>query len=65
VAFTITSQQLALVVGDDGKREVRPGSLQIRVRGSSATGPATLVRTTTREGSPLAPKYHFVTPAVN
>lgn len=36
------------------KREVRPGSLQIQVGGSSAVGPNTFVRATTLEGPPLA-----------
>ena len=65
VTFTITTQQLSLVVGKDGKREVRPGNLQIQVGGSSAIGPGTLVQPLTLEGSPLAPQYHFVAPAVN
>jgi beta-glucosidase len=64
VTFTITTQQLSLVVGKDGKREVRPGNLQIQVGGSSAIGPGTLVQALTLEGSPLAPKYHFVAPVV-
>jgi beta-glucosidase len=64
VTFTITTQQLSLVVGKDGKREVGPGNLQIQVGGSSAIGPGTLVQALTLEGSPLAPKYHFVAPAV-
>jgi beta-glucosidase-like glycosyl hydrolase len=65
VTFTITTQQLSLVVGKDGKREVRPGTLQIQVGGSSAIGPGTLVQALTLEGSPLSPKYHFIPPAVN
>jgi beta-glucosidase len=65
VTFTITTQQLSLVVGKDGKREVRPGKLQIQVGGSSANGPGTLVRALTLTGSPLAPQYHFVAPVVN
>ena len=60
VTFTITTQQLSLVVGKDGKREVRPGKLQIQVGGSSAIGPGTLVQALTLAGSPLAPEYHFV-----
>ena len=39
VTFTITPQQLSLVVGRNGKREVRPGSLGIQVGGSSMAGP--------------------------
>jgi hypothetical protein len=65
VTFTITSQQLSLVVGKDGKREVRPGNLQIQVGGSSAIGPNTLVKELAVTGQPLAPKYHFVSPVVN
>jgi beta-glucosidase len=65
VTFTITTQQLSLVVGKDGKREVRPGNLQIQVGGGSATGPGTLVQALTLEGSPFTPKYHFVAPALN
>jgi beta-glucosidase len=64
VTFTITTQQLSLVVGKDGKREVRPGGLQIQVGGSSVIGPGTLSQPITLEGSPLAPKYHFVAPVV-
>ena len=65
VTFTITTHQLSLVVGKDGKREVRPGSLQVQVGGSSAIGPGTLVQALTLQGQPLAPKYHFVAPVVN
>ncbi len=64
VTFTITTQQLSLVVGKDGKREVRPGALQIQVGGSSATGPGTLTQALSLEGSPKAPAYHFVEPVV-
>jgi len=64
VTFTITTQQLSLVVGKDGKREVRPGNLQIQVGGSSAVLPGTLTQPITLTGSPLAPKYHFVAPEV-
>ena len=64
VLFTITTQQLSLVVGKDGKREVRPGNLQIQVGGSSAMVPGTLTQPMTLEGPPLAPKYHFVAPTV-
>ena len=52
-------------VGKDGKREVRPGDLQIQVGGSSAAGPDTLVKKLTLTGQPLAPTYHFVNPVVN
>ncbi|HEX5399138.1 MAG TPA: glycoside hydrolase family 3 C-terminal domain-containing protein, partial [Verrucomicrobiae bacterium] len=62
VTFTITTQQLSVVVGKDDKREVRPGRLQIQVGGSSAIGPGTLVQELTLEGSLVAPKYHFVAP---
>jgi beta-glucosidase len=65
VTFTITTQQLSLVVGKDGQREVRPGNLQIQVGGSSANAPGTLTRPITLTGSPLAPNYHFVPPVIN
>ena len=65
VTFTITTQQLSLVVGKDGKREVRPGNLQIQVGGSSAIVPGTLTQAITLEGPPVAPAYHFVAPAAN
>jgi hypothetical protein len=65
VTFTVTTHQLSLVVGKDGKREVRPGNLQVQVGGSSVIGPGTLVRAMTLEGQALAPEYHFVAPAVN
>jgi beta-glucosidase len=64
VTFTVTTQQLSLVVGKDGKREVRPGNLQVQVGGSSAVGPGTLTRPLTLEGSPKAPEYHFIAPMV-
>ncbi len=64
VTFTITTQQLSLVVGKDGKREVRPGNLQIQVGGSSAILPGTLTKTLTLEGQPVVPKYNFVKPVV-
>ena len=64
VTFTITTQQLSLVVGKDGKREVRPGDLQLQVGGSSAAGSDTLVKKLTVTGQPLAPKYHYVAPVV-
>lgn len=65
VTFTITTQQLSLVVGKDGKREVRPGALQIQVGGTSVTGPDTLTQTINLTGEPAAPKYHFLAPVVN
>ncbi len=65
VTFTITTQQLSLVVGKDGKREVRPGNLQLQVGGSSAIVPGTLIQQIALTGSPLAPKYHYVAPVVN
>lgn len=64
VTFTITTQELSLVVGKDGKREVRPGNLQVQVGGSSANGPGTLVQAISLTGNPTAPKYHFVAPTV-
>jgi hypothetical protein len=64
VTFTITTQQLSLVVGKDGKREVRPGSLRIQVGGNSASGPGTLTQDLVLEGSPKSPEYHFVAPVV-
>ena len=64
VTFTVTTQQLSLVVGKDGKREVRPGNLQIQVGGDSAMESGTLTRSLTLEGTPIAPKYNFVAPVV-
>ncbi len=64
VTFTITPHQLSLVVGKDGKREVRPGKLQIQVGGSSDIAPGTLVQALTLEGSPRSPQYHFVAPTI-
>jgi beta-glucosidase len=64
VTFTITTQQLSLVVGRDGRREVRPENLQIQVGGSSAIGAGTLVQALKLEGRPQAPTYRFVEPVV-
>jgi beta-glucosidase len=64
ITFTITAQQLSLVVGKDGKREVRPCNLQIQVGGSSAAGPGTLTQALTLEGPAHTPKYHFMEPTV-
>jgi beta-glucosidase len=64
VTFTVTTQQLSLVVGKDGKREVRPGNLQIQVGGNSVIGPGTLVQALALDGAPKAPEYHFVAPVV-
>jgi beta-glucosidase len=64
VTFTITTQELSLVVGKDGKREVRPGNLQVQVGGSSANGPGALVQAISLTGNPTAPKYHFVASTV-
>jgi beta-glucosidase len=64
VTFTITTQQLSLVVGKDGKREVRPEKLQIQVGGSSVIGPGTLTHALTLEGGPKVPEYHFIAPHV-
>ncbi len=64
VTFTITTQQLSLVVGKNGNREVRPGRLRLQVGGTSVIGPGTLTQTMDLEGAPLAPKYHFVAPVV-
>lgn len=60
VTFTITTQQLSLVVGKDGKREVRPENLQVQVGGSSIIVPGTLTKSLTLEGTPFEPKYNFV-----
>jgi hypothetical protein len=64
VTFTVTAQQLSLVVGKDGKREVRPENLQIQVGGNSVIGKGTLIRKLTLEGQAVAPKYHFVAPVI-
>jgi beta-glucosidase len=64
VTFTITTQQSSLVVGKDGKREVRPGNVQIQVGGSSVIGPGTLVQSLALTGPAAAPKYHFIAPVV-
>ncbi len=64
VTFTVTAQQLSLVVGKDGKREVRPGNLQIQVGGSSADVPGTLTQSLTLEGASFEPEYNFVSAAI-
>ena len=64
VTFTVTTQQLSLVVGKDGKREVRPENLQIQVGGNSVIGEDTLTQKLTLEGQSVAPKYNFVSPVV-
>jgi beta-glucosidase len=64
VMFIITTQQLSLVVGKDGKREVRPGDVQVQVGGSSLIGQNTLTQSLTITGSPLPPKYNFMAPVV-
>jgi beta-glucosidase len=64
VTFTITTQQLSLVVGKDGKREVRPEKLQIQIGGSSAISAGTLMQTLSLEGPPKSPEYDFVAPVV-
>jgi len=64
VTFTVTTQQLSLVVGKDGKREVRPGALQLQVGGSSAMRPGVLTQTLALDGAAKAPLYHFVAPMV-
>jgi hypothetical protein len=64
VTFTITTQQLSLVVGKDGKRKVSPETLQVQIGGSSAIGPGTLTRKLTLAGQPKPPQYHFVAPEV-
>ncbi|MBN1182627.1 MAG: glycoside hydrolase family 3 C-terminal domain-containing protein [Bacteroidales bacterium] len=64
VAFTVTTQQLSLVVGKDGKREVRPENLQIQVGGNSVIGDNTLTQKLTLEGQPVAPKYNFIAPVI-
>ena len=57
VTFTVTTQQLSLVVGKDGKREVRPGSLQIQVAATSRW-PA---RSPRRLRSPVRPSLRSIT----
>jgi beta-glucosidase len=64
VTFIITTQQLSLVVGKDGKREVRPGNLQIQVGGSSAIGSGTLIQTLALEGAAKTPEYLFIAPVI-
>jgi beta-glucosidase len=68
VTFTVTTQQLSLVAGKDGKREVLPsnlqGNLQLQVGGSSAIVPGTLTQQLTLTGPPLTPQYRFVAPVV-
>ena len=64
VSFTVTTQQLSLVVGKDGKREVRPENLQIQVGGNSVIDDGTLTQKLTLEGQPVAPKYNFVKPVI-
>jgi beta-glucosidase len=64
VTFTVTTQQLSLVVGKDGKREVRPGTLQIQVGGNSAIGPSTLTQELVLQGAPTVPDYRFVAPVI-
>jgi beta-glucosidase len=64
VTFTITTQQLSLVVGKDGKREVRPGNLQIQVGGRSAMDAGTLTQSLALAGPATAPEYRFVAPVV-
>lgn len=64
ITFTVTTQQLSLVVGKDGKREVRPGNLQIQVGGSSVIGPGTLTQALSLEGAARAPEYRFVSPVI-
>ena len=65
VTFTVTTHQLSLVVGKDGKREVRPEDVQIQVGGSSAIVSSTLTKSLTLEGAPFEPEYNFVKPVVN
>jgi hypothetical protein len=64
VTFTVTTQQLSLVVGKDGKREVRPGNLQLQVGGNSVIAPGTLTQALVLDGAPKAPEYRFVAPVV-
>jgi beta-glucosidase len=64
VTFIVTTQQMSLVVGKDGKREVRPGELQIQVGGSSAIEQDTLTKEIILEGQQVEPKYHFIPPVV-
>jgi beta-glucosidase len=64
VTFTVTPQQLSLVVGKDGLREVRPEKLQIQVGGSSVIDQSSLTQDLILEGAPHAPEYRFVEPIV-
>ena len=64
VTFTVTTQQLSLVVGKNGKREVRPENLQIQVGGNSVISEGILTQKLTLEGQPVAPKYNFVAPVI-
>jgi beta-glucosidase len=64
VTFTVTPQQLSLVVGKNGMREVRPGNLQLQVGGSSVIGPGALTQALTLEGAAKAPEYRFVAPVI-
>jgi beta-glucosidase len=64
LTFTVTTQQLSLVVGKNGKREVRPGNLQLQVGGTSVIGPGTLTQALMIEGAAKAPEYHFVAPVI-
>lgn len=59
MTFTVTPQQLSLVVGKDGLREVRPEKLQIQVGGSSVIDQSSLTQDLTLEGAPHTPEYRF------
>ena len=59
VTFTVTPQQLSLVVGKDGLREVRPEKLQIQVGGSSIIDQSSLTQDLVLEGAPHTPEYRF------
>ena len=64
VTFTVTPQQLSLVVGKDGLREVRPEKLQIQVGGSSIIDQSSLTQDLVLEGAPHTPEYRFIEPIV-
>ena len=64
MTFTVMPQQMSLVVGKDGLREVRPEKLQIQVGGSAVIDPSSLTQDLTLEGAPHTPEYRFIEPIV-